>query len=194
MGFGMATSLRRAGFDVTGATFPPTRLAAFVADGGKGAPTPARPPKQPALSSAWWSTPRKPRLFCSAKDGVVETLGKDAVFVSPRPWTNDAARRLAKQLEATGRTTGRADLRGAQRAAQGELYGSRLKAAQPLFAKAQRRCARCDGGKTVLNSATPQGRARFKMINQLLGPGVHIARPRKRSPSPQTGARYPESL
>ena len=37
MGFGMATSLRRAGFDVTGCDVSADSVARFVADGGKGA-------------------------------------------------------------------------------------------------------------------------------------------------------------
>src|SRR5258707_5459293 len=41
MGFGMATSLRRAGFDVTGCDVSAQAVARVVADGGKGAKTPA---------------------------------------------------------------------------------------------------------------------------------------------------------
>ncbi|HKU06309.1 MAG TPA: NAD(P)-binding domain-containing protein, partial [Bradyrhizobium sp.] len=40
MGFGMATSLRRAGFAVTGCDVSDDSVARFVADGGKGARTP----------------------------------------------------------------------------------------------------------------------------------------------------------
>ena len=39
MGFGMATSLRRAGFEVTGCDVSADAVARFVADGGKGATT-----------------------------------------------------------------------------------------------------------------------------------------------------------
>ena len=41
MGFGMATSLRRAGFEVTGCDVAAETVARFVADGGRGAKTPA---------------------------------------------------------------------------------------------------------------------------------------------------------
>ena len=37
MGFGMATSLRRGGFDVTGCDVSADAVARFVADGGGGA-------------------------------------------------------------------------------------------------------------------------------------------------------------
>src|ERR1700686_1363427 len=46
MGFGMATSLRRAGFDVTGCDVSADAVARFVADGGKGAGTPAEAARQ----------------------------------------------------------------------------------------------------------------------------------------------------
>ena len=42
MGFGMATSLRRAGFNVTGCDVSDDAVARFVADGGNGARTPAQ--------------------------------------------------------------------------------------------------------------------------------------------------------
>src|SRR5262249_27522698 len=45
MGFGMATSLRRAGFEVTGCDVSADSVARFVADGGKGAKTPAEAAK-----------------------------------------------------------------------------------------------------------------------------------------------------
>ena len=41
MGFGMATSLRRAGFEVTGCDVSADAVARFVADRGLGAKTPA---------------------------------------------------------------------------------------------------------------------------------------------------------
>ena len=46
MGFGMATSLKRAGFDVTGCDVAADAVARFVADGGKGVSTPAEAAKQ----------------------------------------------------------------------------------------------------------------------------------------------------
>ena len=41
MGYGMATSLKRAGFAVTGCDVSADAVARFVADGGKGANSPA---------------------------------------------------------------------------------------------------------------------------------------------------------
>ena len=45
MGFGMATSLKRAGFEVTGCDVSAEAVARFVADGGGGATTPAEAAK-----------------------------------------------------------------------------------------------------------------------------------------------------
>ncbi|MFL6930570.1 MAG: NAD(P)-binding domain-containing protein, partial [Xanthobacteraceae bacterium] len=45
MGFGMATSLRRAGFEVTGCDVSAEAVARFVKDGGNGANSPAEAAK-----------------------------------------------------------------------------------------------------------------------------------------------------
>src|SRR5277367_3171868 len=49
MGFGMATSLKRKGFDVTGCDVMADSVARFVADGGKGAKTPAEAAKSAGI-------------------------------------------------------------------------------------------------------------------------------------------------
>ena len=45
MGFGMATSLRRKGYEVTGCDVAPDSVARFVGEGGKGAKTPSEAAK-----------------------------------------------------------------------------------------------------------------------------------------------------
>src|SRR5229473_2048656 len=131
MGFGMATSLRRAGFEVTGCDVAPDSVARFE------------------------------------KDGVAETLAKDAVFISSATMDPDVARRLAKQLEATGRHYLDAPISGgAQRAAQGEL--TILASGSPAaFAKARPALDAMAAKVYELGDAAGQGAA-FKMINQLL--------------------------
>ncbi len=70
-------------------------------------------------------------------DGVAETMAKDAVFISSATMDPDVARRLAKQLEATGRHYLDAPISGgAQRAAQGELT-ILASGSPPAFAKAR---------------------------------------------------------
>src|ERR1700761_8714100 len=122
MGFGMATSLRRAGFEVTGCDVSADAVARFVADGGKGARTPAEAAKAAGIVVSVVVNAAQTEAILFGKDGVAETLAKDAVFISSATMDPDVARRLAKQLEETGRHYLDAPISGgAQRAAQGEL-------------------------------------------------------------------------
>ena len=122
MGFGMATSLRRAGFAVTGCDVSGDAVARFVADGGGGADTPALAAKAADIVVSVVVNAAQTETILFGKDGVAETLARDAVFISSATMDPDVARRLAKQLEATGRHYLDAPISGgAQRAAQGEL-------------------------------------------------------------------------
>src|SRR5258708_5690270 len=103
MGFGMATSLKRAGFEVTGCDVAADAVARFVGDGGKGAKTPAEAAKGADIVISVVLNAAQTETIMFGKDGVAETLAKDAVFVSSATMDPDVARRLAKQLEATGR-------------------------------------------------------------------------------------------
>src|SRR5260370_17621696 len=122
MGFGMEESLKRGGFDVTGCDVAGDAVARFAADGGKGARTPAEAAKQADIVVSVVVNAAQTETILFGKDGVAETLAKDAVFVSSATMDPDVARRLAKQLEAAGRHYLDAPISGgAQRAAQGEL-------------------------------------------------------------------------
>ena len=148
MGFGMATSLRRKGFEVTGYDVSTDRSRALSPKAARAPRRRRRPPKAPASSSVWSSTPPRPRSVLFGKDGVVETLASDAVFVSSATMDPEVARRLAKQLESTGRHYLDAPISGgAQRAAQGELTILASGSAGRLRQGAAR--ARCDGGKAL---------------------------------------------
>jgi 3-hydroxyisobutyrate dehydrogenase len=173
MGFGMATSLRRAGFEVTGCDVSADAVKKFVADGGKGADTPADAAKAADIVVSVVVNAAQTETILFGKDGVGETLAKDAVFISSATMDPDVARRLAKQLEATGRHYLDAPISGgAQRAAQGEL--TILASGSPAaFAKARPALDAMAAKLYELGDAPGQGAA-FKMINQLLA-GVHIA-------------------
>src|SRR6202022_2287331 len=80
MGFGMATSLKRAGFDVTGCDVAGDAVARFVVDGGKGAKTPAEAAKQADIVVSVVVNPAQTATILFGTNGVVETLAKDAVF------------------------------------------------------------------------------------------------------------------
>ena len=173
MGFGMATSLRRAGFAVTGCDVSADAVARFVADGGAGAKTPAEAAKGADIVICVVLNAAQTETVLFGKDGVVETLPKDTVFVSSATMDPEVARRLAKQLEATGRHYLDAPISGgAQRAAQGELT-ILASGSQAAFAKARPALDAMAAKLYELGDAAGQGAA-FKMINQLLA-GVHIA-------------------
>jgi L-threonate 2-dehydrogenase len=173
MGLGMATSLKRAGFDVTGCDVSADLVARFVSDGGKGAKTPAEAAKGADIVICVVLNAAQTETVLFGKDGVVETLAKDAVFVSSATMDPEVARRLAKQLEATGRHYLDAPISGgAQRAAQGELT-ILASGSAAAFAKARPALDAMAAKLYELGDAPGQGAA-FKMINQLLA-GVHIA-------------------
>jgi putative dehydrogenase len=172
MGFGMATSLRRAGFAVTGCDVSADSVARFVADGGSGAKTPAEAAKAADIVVSVVVNAAQTETILFGKDGVAETLPKGAVFISSATMDPDVARRLAKQLEETGRLYLDAPISGgAQRAAQGELI-ILASGSAAAFAKA-RPALDAMAAKLYELGDAGQGAA-FKMINQLLA-GVHIA-------------------
>src|ERR1700744_5542339 len=172
MGYGMAISLKRAGFDVTGCDVSPEAVARFVAEGGKGGKTPAEAAKGADIVVSVVVNGAQTETILFGKDGVAETLAKDAVFISSATMDPDVARRLAKQLEPTGRHYLDAPISGgAQRAAQGEL--TILASGSPAaFVKARPALDAMAAKLYELGDAAGQGAA-FKMINQLLA-GVHI--------------------
>jgi L-threonate 2-dehydrogenase len=173
MGFGMATSLKRAGFEVTGCDVAADSVARLVADGGKGARTPAEAATDADIVVSVVVNAAQTEAILFGPDGVAETLPMDSVFISSATMDPDVARRLAKQLEATGRHYLDAPISGgAQRAAQGELT-ILASGSAAAFAKARLALDAMAAKLYELGDAAGQGAA-FKMVNQLLA-GVHIA-------------------
>jgi 3-hydroxyisobutyrate dehydrogenase len=172
MGFGMATVLRHKGFEVTGCDVSPEIVARFEKDGGSTAKTPAETAKGAAVVVSVVLNAAQTDAILFGKDGVAETMAKDAVFVSSATMDPDVARRLAKQLEATGRHYLDAPISGgAQRAAQGELT-ILASGSSAAFAKARPVLDAMAAKLYELGDAPGLGAA-FKMVNQLLA-GVHI--------------------
>src|ERR1700746_971754 len=173
MGWGMGTSLRRAGFEVTGCDVSVDAVSRFVSEGGKGARTPAEAASGADIVVSVVINASQTETILFGQHGAAETLAKDAVFISSATMDPDVARRLAQQLEATGRLYLDAPISGgAQRAAQGEL--TILASGSPTaYAKARPALDAMAAKLYELGDAPGQGAA-FKMINQLLA-GVHIA-------------------
>ncbi|MGY3422733.1 3-hydroxyisobutyrate dehydrogenase-like beta-hydroxyacid dehydrogenase [Bradyrhizobium sp. F1.13.4] len=119
MGFGMATSLKRAGHVVTGCDVSADAVARFVTEGGAGAKTPAEAAKGADIVVSVVVNAAQTETILFGKDGVAETMAKDSVFLSSATMDPDVAQRLAKQLEANRPAlSGCADLRrGAARSA-----------------------------------------------------------------------------
>jgi L-threonate 2-dehydrogenase len=173
MGFGMAQSLLRAGFAVSGCDVDPATVARFAAAGGHGAATPAEAAKDAAVVVSVVVTAAQTEAILFGAHGVAETLAKDGVFVSSATMAPEAARALAARLEATGRHYLDAPISGgAMRAAEGALTILASGSAQ-AFAKGRGALEAMAATIYELGDAAGQGAA-FKMINQLLA-GVHIA-------------------
>src|ERR1700694_1098081 len=82
MGFGMATSLKRAGFEVTGCDVSADAVARFVADGGRGAGTPSEAAGGADIVVSVVVNAAQTETILFGKEGVAETLADGAVFVS----------------------------------------------------------------------------------------------------------------
>lgn len=173
MGLGMALSLKRVGFDVTGCDVTPEAVSRLVSEGGRSAATPADAADGvDAVVSVVVNAAQTETILFGA-GGVAETLPKGAVFISSATMDPDVARRLAKQLEASGRLYLDAPISGgAQRAAQGELT-ILASGSEAAFARARPALDAMSAKLYELGNEPGQGAA-FKMINQLLA-GVHIA-------------------
>src|SRR5258705_678410 len=100
MGFGMATSLRRAGFAVTGCDVSADAVQRFVADGGGGAKTPAEAAKAADIVVSVVVNAAQTETILFGTGGGAETLPKDAGFVSSPTMDPHGAKRLAAPFEA----------------------------------------------------------------------------------------------
>jgi L-threonate 2-dehydrogenase len=173
MGFGMAQSLKRAGFAVTGCDVNEAAVAHFVAEGGNGATIAADAARDADIVVSVVLNAAQTEAILFGPGGVAEVLPKGGVFISSATMDPEAARKLAARLEATGRHYLDAPISGgATRAAEGALTilasGSR-----EAFALARGALDAMAAKVYELGDAAGMGAA-FKMINQLLA-GVHIA-------------------
>jgi putative dehydrogenase len=173
MGFGMAVSLLRANFDVAGYDVGADAVARLVGHGGRGAASAAEAAAGADIVVSVVVNAAQTESVLFGENGVAAAMPVRSVFISSATMDPEAARRLARQLEASGRYYLDAPISGgAQRAAEGALtilasgsraaFGKALPALSALAAKVYE-----------LGDEPGQGAA-FKMINQLLA-GVHIA-------------------
>ncbi len=173
MGYGMASSLRRAGFEVTGFDVAPAAVERFIKEGGKGAATPAEAAAGAAIIVGVVVNAAQTEAILFGEHGIAAAMPEGAVFISCATMAPEAAKAFAARLETTGGLYLDAPISGgAVRAAAGELTilasGSKtaFDRARPALTAMAAKCYELGD--------EPGTGAGFKMINQLLA-GVHIA-------------------
>ena len=173
MGYGIAGSLARRGFQVVGYDVRAETLAQFAREHGTAAATPAAAAKEAQIIVIVVVNSDQTGEALFNKSGVVETAGRGAVVVSCATMAPGRARQLALEVESHGLLYLDAPISGGtQRAAEGAL--TVLASGSPAaFAKA-RPVLDAMAAKVYDLGEEPGIGASFKIVNQLLA-GVHIA-------------------
>jgi 3-hydroxyisobutyrate dehydrogenase len=173
MGYGMAQSLLRAGFTVTGYDLVEATLAKFAKDGGLVARTPAEAAKDADIVVTVVVNAQQTEAVLFGEAGVIEAMPAGAVVISAATMDPAVARAFALCVEKAGKLYLDAPISGgAKRAAEGAL--TILASGSPAaFAKARPALDAMAAKLYELGDHAGQGAA-FKMVNQLLA-GVHIA-------------------
>ncbi|CAN7484034.1 NAD(P)-dependent oxidoreductase [Pararhizobium sp. LjRoot235] len=173
MGLGMARSMKRAGLDVVGYDITPAAVDRFVAEGGRGAATPAGVAEGADIVVSVVVNGAQTEAVLFGPEGIASTMKPGAVFISSATMDPAVARDLSQRTEALGLYYLDAPISGgAAKATSGQLTimasGSRQ-----AFDTARPALDAMAGKVYELGDAAGTGAA-FKMINQLLA-GVHIA-------------------
>lgn len=173
MGFGMATSLVRAGFDVAGFDLSAEAVEKFVAAGGRAAATPAAAAEEADAVVCVVVNAAQTEDVLFGAGGVAAALPEGAVFISCATMAPEAACALAARLTATGRHYLDAPISGgAKKAAEGAL--TVLASGAPAAVDKARPVLAAMAATVHELGDEPGTAAAFKMVNQLLA-GVHIA-------------------
>ena len=173
MGFGIATSLRRAGHLVTGCDAVAASSDRFKADGGMAAATPKEAVADAAIVISVVVNAAQTETILFGPDGCAEWMAKGSVFISCATMAPEAARNIAASVEAKGLLYLDAPISGgALRAAEGKLTVLASGSAEAF--RSARPALDAMSAKLYELGDAPGAGAAFKMINQLLA-GVHIA-------------------
>jgi 3-hydroxyisobutyrate dehydrogenase len=172
MGFGMAQSLARKGFDVAGTDINADAVKRFAAH-GRGAASPAAAAADAAIAVAVGVNAAQPRNVLFGKDGAAAAMARGSVIVSSATMSPKDAESLAAEAESRGLLYLDAPISGgAVRAAEGALT-MLASGSDAAFARAQP-ALDAMAAKLYRLGDRPGVGAAFKMVNQLLA-GVHIA-------------------
>jgi 3-hydroxyisobutyrate dehydrogenase len=173
MGYGIATSLLRSGFDVVGYDIAAAARERLAADGGGTATSPAEASAGARVVVSVVVNAAQTEAVLYGPSGCAEAMPTGAVFVSSATMAPEMARGLARRLESSGRHYLDAPISGgAQRAAEGALTVLASGSAA-AFERARPVLEAMAATVYELGEAPGLGAA-FKMVNQLLA-GVHIA-------------------
>lgn len=173
MGYGMAQSLRRRGFAVTGCDVSAAATARFASDGGQVAANPAAAAAGADVLVVVVVNAAQTESVLLGPGGALAAMAPGGVVLACATMAPEAVRRLAGAVRATGRDYLDTPISGgAVRAAAGELtiMGS---GAPDTFARL-RPVLEAMAAKVYDLGPEPGTGAAFKMVNQLLA-GVHIA-------------------
>jgi 3-hydroxyisobutyrate dehydrogenase len=173
MGYGIATSLLRSGFEVVGYDIASATLERFAADGGGTATSPAEASAGAQVVVSVVVNAAQTEAVLYGHNGCADAMPAGAVFVSSATMAPEVARSLARRLEPSGRHYLDAPISGgAQRAAEGAL--TVLASGSAAAFECARPVLNAMAGTVYELGDTPGLGAAFKMVNQLLA-GVHIA-------------------
>ena len=173
MGAGMAASLLRAGFDVSGCDLSETARARLEAAGGRAFSTPAEAAAGADIVVVVVVNAAQAEAVLFGHDGAAAQARPGAVIIASPTMSPEEARALAARAEAMGLHYLDAPVSGGPvRAADGAL--SIMASGSPeAFARAEAALDAMAATVHRLGDAAGAGAA-FKIVNQLLA-GVHIA-------------------
>lgn len=173
MGFGIAASLVRGGFDVTGFDLNADAMTRFAALGGKVADNPAKAAEGADVVLCVVVNAGQTDAVLFGSEGVAAAMAPGGVILSCATMSPDAARGFA--AKAAGLGVGYIDAPisgGAVRAAAGEL--TIMGSGPPEAFTRARPVLNCISAKLYELGDEAGTGAAFKIVNQLLA-GVHIA-------------------
>ncbi len=173
MGFGMAGSLLRGGFEVDGFDVNPDAVARLEQAGGRGGASPAAAATGAEVVLCVVVNAAQTEAALFGPDGAATTMAKGGVLLSCATMAPDAARDFAARAAALGLGYIDAPISGgAVRAAAGEL--TVMASGAPASFDQARSVLDCIAAKVYELGPEAGTGAAFKIVNQLLA-GVHIA-------------------
>ncbi len=173
MGMGIAGSLVRAGFVVSGCDVSADAVARFAAMGGQGATTPAEAAQGADAVVCVVVNAAQTQTVLFGPDGAAAHMAPGGVILSCATMAPDAARKFSAQAHDLGLLYLDAPISGgAARAASGEM--TVMASGEPAAFERARPVLNAVAAKVYeLGDGAGTGAA-FKIVNQLLA-GVHIA-------------------